>query len=458
MKIDRAQMHALAAQCPGGDPCQRCAPPVRVVRVHLHMPFLLADLPSTIRWTPLRPVIGATVQLGDSAVMAISDARGVASLSLGQQSGDFVLIVTPAAGQACAEPAGPAIASPDWYANPPIMHRPFVMLVRLDAEGFVATPPPQVFAGVPGVAPHARVREVAATDLKIDWKPDWVRAAHTRRMAVKSKQNDCFVIHHTGEISVGSTINTFTNPTVNNDNPATSAHYLLDLDGHLVKLVHESEEAYHAGSSLWQGAKDLNNRSIGVEIVHEDKAQPGRPFTDEQYTTLARLLYLVRGVYPAITRQRTFGHCDCRVKGVVEKKPYSYTLSVNRQFCPGNNFDWPRLEALGLARRPRPVVGIERANLYGGFFDRPDAAKRAAQSGPHVAELKRDLMAIGYSIAAADGITVTESHDEAFRRAIIHFQMHYFSGSRLADRPAPIGTLDLATALMIRAVRLDSGP
>ena len=51
--------------------------------------------------------------------------------------------------------------------------------------------------------------------------------------------------------------------------PAVSAHYLLALDGSLMQLVPDSEEAWHAGHSALRGEPDVNPRSIGIEIVKE---------------------------------------------------------------------------------------------------------------------------------------------------------------------------------------------
>ncbi|MCH7631269.1 MAG: N-acetylmuramoyl-L-alanine amidase [Proteobacteria bacterium] len=45
-----------------------------------------------------------------------------------------------------------------------------------------------------------------------------------------------------------------------------SAHYLVDVDGEVTRLVAEGMRAWHAGKSFWAGETDINSASIGVEI------------------------------------------------------------------------------------------------------------------------------------------------------------------------------------------------
>src|SRR5665213_672692 len=52
-----------------------------------------------------------------------------------------------------------------------------------------------------------------------------------------------------------------------------SAHYLVEEDGRVFRLVPEERRAWHAGVGAWQGDKDCNGVSIGVEMVN-----PGHEF------------------------------------------------------------------------------------------------------------------------------------------------------------------------------------
>ncbi len=51
---------------------------------------------------------------------------------------------------------------------------------------------------------------------------------------------------------------------------AVSAHYLVNNtgDNEIYQLVDENKRAYHAGVSSWRNDKNLNDTSIGIEIVN----------------------------------------------------------------------------------------------------------------------------------------------------------------------------------------------
>ena len=85
-----------------------------------------------------------------------------------------------------------------------------------------------------------------------------------------------------------------------------SAHYLISRAEHqgkvsLYPLVPDSERAWHAGRSHWQGAQALNSASIGIEIVNRgyEVADAGLPldqrrwqsYTEAQFHAVASLLH-----------------------------------------------------------------------------------------------------------------------------------------------------------------------
>src|SRR5215469_7575166 len=61
-----------------------------------------------------------------------------------------------------------------------------------------------------------------------------------------------------------------------------SAHYLVEEDGRIFRLVPEERRAWHAGASFWQGASDCNAASVGIEIVNPGHEFGYRPFPDPQ--------------------------------------------------------------------------------------------------------------------------------------------------------------------------------
>lgn len=99
-------------------------------------------------------------------------------------------------------------------------------------------------------------------------------------------------------------------------------HYLIDREGKIYKLVEEKNIAYHAGESqVPDGRTDVNNFSVGVEIMNTEESK----FTDEQYAALNNLLRYLRSKY--------------KIK---------YVLGHN-QIAPGRktdpwNLDWERID------------------------------------------------------------------------------------------------------------------
>lgn len=65
-----------------------------------------------------------------------------------------------------------------------------------------------------------------------------------------------------------------------------SAHYLIDREGRIYRLVREEDVAYHAGQSQWLGRQDVNQFSIGIELINHTDDRP----TEAQYFALDTLL------------------------------------------------------------------------------------------------------------------------------------------------------------------------
>jgi N-acetylmuramoyl-L-alanine amidase len=112
-----------------------------------------------------------------------------------------------------------------------------------------------------------------------------------------------------------------------------SSHYLITRSGELVQLVDERYSAWHAGLSHWDGIKNLNDWSIGIEIGNDGK----EPYGDAQYTTLIELLKDIQSRHKAIKPENVVGHDD---------------IAPGRKTDPGKHFDWNRLVTSGVCRRP----------------------------------------------------------------------------------------------------------
>src|SRR4029077_12398357 len=74
---------------------------------------------------------------------------------------------------------------------------------------------------------------------------------------------DMLVLHYTGMKTAREAIERLCDPTAK-----VSAHYVVEENGTIWRLVPDRRRAFHAGRSCWAGESDLNAVSIGIEIVN----------------------------------------------------------------------------------------------------------------------------------------------------------------------------------------------
>jgi len=142
---------------------------------------------------------------------------------------------------------------------------------------------------------------------------------------------DMLVLHYTGMTDAGSALARLTDPSAK-----VSAHYVIDEDGTILRMVAEERRAWHAGRSFWRGATNINARSIGIELVNPGHAFGYRPFAEPQ---MASLIALARDILNrhAISARNVVGHAD---------------VAPDRRQDPGEFFDWARLAASGVGLWP----------------------------------------------------------------------------------------------------------
>jgi hypothetical protein len=100
------------------------------------------------------------------------------------------------------------------------------------------------------------------------------------------------------------------------------AHYLIDRAGTVLRLVEETNIAYHAGSSkMPDGRKNVNDFSIGIEII----ATEDSGYTDKQYSAVNALIADIEGRYKI---KSIVGHGD---------------IAPGRKTDPWK-FDWKKLK------------------------------------------------------------------------------------------------------------------
>ncbi len=149
---------------------------------------------------------------------------------------------------------------------------------------------------------------------------------------------DMVVLHYTGMQTGQAAIERLCDPEAR-----VSAHYVVEEDGALFRLVPEERRAWHAGKSFWKGETDINAVSIGIEIVNPGHEFGYRPFPDAQVEALIALLDDIRGRWD-IPDVRILGHSD---------------VAPARKQDPGELFPWKRLAGAGhgLWFEPAPAPG-----------------------------------------------------------------------------------------------------
>ncbi len=191
------------------------------------------------------------------------------------------------------------------------------------------------------------------------------------------------VIHYTGMESGEAALARLRDPEAK-----VSAHYLIERDGRTFRLVPEERRAWHAGVSYWRGNRDVNIRSLGVELVNPGEEHGYLPFPDAQVEALLSLLQQMRTRW-SISDEDIVGHSD---------------VAPSRKVDPGHLFPWKRLAEAGhgLWTEPTPAPG---APLCEG------------DDGPGVFLVQAGLTRLGYDCARSGAFDrTTRTIVEAFQR------------------------------------------
>ena len=223
------------------------------------------------------------------------------------------------------------------------------------------------------------------------------------------------VIHHT-TIDYKDSVKALTEP------HGVSAHYLIPENNdesygnkklEVVQLVDEKDRAWHAGSSYWQEQRNLNDQSIGIELVYKAPcAKSDNPidantglninansnlmcfypdFDDNQITLLIELIKGIQQRNPEISASHIIGHAD---------------ITPGRRIDPGPRFPWQRLYNAGIGA----WYETDTVTRYWNQFQ---------QLPPTVGLVQSALKAYGYDVLET-GIVNAQTIN-----ALTVFQMHF---------------------------------
>ena len=196
---------------------------------------------------------------------------------------------------------------------------------------------------------------------------------------------DMIVLHYTGMQTGQAALDRLCDPEAK-----VSAHYLVEEDGRVFRLVPEERRAWHAGVSYWKGERDCNAASIGVEIVNPGHEFGYRPFPEAQVQAVIDLLDDIRQRWD-VPDLRIVGHSD---------------IAPDRKQDPGEMFPWKRLAEAGHGLWAEPAIP-------------PGAPLGVGDEGPGVFALQAGLTRLGYDSAPSGRF------DDHTSTIVTAFQRHW---------------------------------
>ena len=193
------------------------------------------------------------------------------------------------------------------------------------------------------------------------------------------------VLHYTGMKTGPEALERLCDP-----DAKVSAHYLVEEDGRVFRLVAEERRAWHAGVSYWRGRRNVNGESIGIEIVNPGHEWGYRSFPDAQIESVIALVADIRSRWDIEDRD-IVGHSD---------------VAPDRKDDPGELFPWKRLAEAG-------------HGLWAEWPPAPGAPIGEGEEGAAVFALQAGLTRLGFDLPPSGRF------DAATTVAVCAFQRHW---------------------------------
>ena len=239
-----------------------------------------------------------------------------------------------------------------------------------------------------------------------------------------------FVVIHYTSIDWENSLKVLTN-----ERYEVSSHYLIPEDGDdtysdqikIFQLVDEENRAWHAGISKWEERTNINDQSIGIELVNQAECSVRQgsqydytnnyiclfsEFDSDQIDQLILLLKDILSRHDEIKPTYIVGHSD---------------ISPDRKFDPGPKFPWKKLYENGI----------------GAWYDDQTFEKYKNQFKrkiPDINQIQCALKRYGY------GVEITNKMDEQTFFVIRAFQYHFTPNK--SDGSISVDTVSALWALL----------
>ena len=197
----------------------------------------------------------------------------------------------------------------------------------------------------------------------------------------KVKDIKFVIIHYTGMQSEIESIKRLTDI-----KSKVSCHYLVNRKGQIINMVEDANIAWHAGRSKWKNFINLNNNSIGIELVNKGHKFGYQNFTNKQIKSLIKLCKKLKIRYK-IKSENFLGHSD---------------IAPLRKVDPGEKFPWKR---------------ISKSNIGKWYKETKSSIKSSGR--PKEKNFFKNLKLLGYRYFSVDKRSAKD------KKIIRSFQQHY---------------------------------
>ncbi len=161
------------------------------------------------------------------------------------------------------------------------------------------------------------------------------------------------VLHYT-QVNLNETLKIFLD-----QEKELSSHYVISENGEIIQLVRDEDVAWHAGKSFWRGVENLNETSIGIELVNDGISL----YPNAQIDSLIALLTNLKNKY-LIEDINIVGHSD---------------IAPLRKDDPGQYFPWH-------------ILGQNNLGVFVPYEQFSNISIKSNQS-----DFKNNLIKIGYN-------------------------------------------------------------